>query len=36
MIPLTLFSLSGILRLLLAAMLLVVLWLLTVWAVALP
>lgn len=36
MIPLTLFSLSGITRLLLAAGLLLVLWLLTGWAVALP
>ncbi len=36
MIPVTLFSLSGTTRLLLAAVLLLVLWLLTCWAVALP
>ncbi|RCW98105.1 hypothetical protein DFO56_109141 [Kosakonia sp. AG348] len=36
MIPVTLFSLSGTIRLVLAAALLAVLWLLTSWAVALP
>ncbi|MGY5955734.1 hypothetical protein ACUY4R_001163 [Kosakonia sp. BK9b] len=36
MIPVTLFSLSGVARLLLAAGLVLVLWLLTCWAVALP
>lgn len=36
MIPVTLFSLSGATRLLLAAGVLLLLWLLTDWAVALP
>ncbi len=36
MIPVTLFSLSGATRLLLAVVLLLALWLLTSWAVALP
>lgn len=36
MIPVTLFSLSGATRLLLAVAVVLVLWLLTCWAVALP
>lgn len=36
MIPVTLFSLSGATRLLLAVALLLMLWLLTDWAVTLP
>ncbi len=36
MIPFTLFSLSGVTRLLFAALLLLILWLAVGWAVALP
>ncbi len=36
MIPVTLFSLSGPLRVVLATVLIAALWLLTSWAVALP